>query len=223
MKPLLRPAPWAHYSSLHSSPPAEEPALLRSSSPDVGHPCSPCSSLLAGNRDSLRIVDVFHSDCQVILQTTPPTSDLAADRQARLRETLVFRDTAARAGRGRGARERVPLSWLRSFPMGIVIQRENLLDAFGPAAALVVQHFERLTDARQTRDRSPVRRGQHRGPMRSRMAARSSSLQRASRKYESRAVRDGSGDDGGSALARVRCRQSWRWPGKKSLESRLTS
>ncbi len=44
-----------------------------------------------------------------------------------------------------------PSARLRAFPFRIVVERKNLLDAFGSAVALVVQHFERLADARQPR------------------------------------------------------------------------
>src|SRR5207244_1110369 len=35
---------------------------------------------------------------------------------------------------------------LRSLPLGIVVERENPLNPLGPAAAPVVEHFERVAD-----------------------------------------------------------------------------
>src|SRR6516164_2045474 len=42
-------------------------------------------------------------------------------------------------------------SWFGLFPGGIVIEGENLLDAFGPAAAEIEENFQRSADSLQAR------------------------------------------------------------------------
>ena len=42
------------------------------------------------------------------------------------------------------------LSWLWPFPGRVIIERENLLNALGPAAAEVVEHLESLPDLGET-------------------------------------------------------------------------